>query len=150
MHVTEATLDEILDRLPEKPSRSRLESYADFIKELRRRKRTYREIAQILGEKCQLPVSKSTVHRFLQKRSRRRKPLQSLVVTPNKTSSTEINVPVLVEGVSTETTYEVRRRTEELKQRSIPSETCAKEFSYDRDEPLHIIPNVDRNQSSDG
>jgi IS30 family transposase len=69
----EGTLDEILDNLPEKPPRSCLESFRDFINELRRRKRTYREIAQILEEKCQLRVSKSTVHRFLRSRSRQKR-----------------------------------------------------------------------------
>jgi hypothetical protein len=130
---------EILDRLPEKPPRSRLESYADFIKELRRRKRTYREIAQILEEQFQLHVSKSTVHRFLQVRS----PCQR-----RRESSTEINLPVV--GSTTQEMDEVWRRMGELKQQSIPSEMPDKEFRYDREEPLHLIPNAERKESSDG
>src|SRR5207253_7850661 len=88
----EGKLDEILDGLPEKPPQSCLESLCDFINELRRSKRTYREIAQILEEKCQLRVSKSTVHRFLRARSRRkRKSPPPPSVTPMETASTEIN-----------------------------------------------------------
>jgi hypothetical protein len=45
---------DILDGLPEKPPRSRLETYRPLIEELRRRGRTYQEIVEILEEKCQL------------------------------------------------------------------------------------------------
>ena len=51
---------DILDGIPEKPPRSSLEPYREFINELRRRGRTYREIAHILTEKCQLRVAAST------------------------------------------------------------------------------------------
>jgi hypothetical protein len=44
----------LLDSLPEKPPRSRLEPYSELIVELRRRGRTYREIARILAEKCKV------------------------------------------------------------------------------------------------
>jgi hypothetical protein len=43
---------DILDSLPEKSPRSRLSPYRELIDELRRRDRTFREIAQILAEKC--------------------------------------------------------------------------------------------------
>jgi hypothetical protein len=61
---------EILDGLPDKPPRSRLEPYRELIRELRRRGRTYRDIALILGEKCQVQVTASGVHDFVRKRSR--------------------------------------------------------------------------------
>src|SRR5438552_18633428 len=90
----EGKLDEILDGLPERPPRSCLESFRDFINELRRRKHTYREIAHILEEKCQLRVSKSTVHRFLRARSRQtRKSLKAPAVTPMNAASPEIHTP---------------------------------------------------------
>src|SRR5712691_4775063 len=114
----EGKLDEILDGLPESPPRSCLESFRDFINELRRRKRTYRDIATILEEKCQLRVSKSTVHRFLRARPRQdRKSPRPPAVTPIKTDSTEIK-PHLI-PTHTETTDEVRRRIEELKRRPV-------------------------------
>jgi hypothetical protein len=56
---------EILDNLPEKPPRSRLEPYRELILEMRRRGRPFREIAQVLGEKCGVPVVPSTIHDFL-------------------------------------------------------------------------------------
>ena len=144
----ERKLDDILDGLPDKPPRSCLEAFRDFINELRRRKWTYREIAQILEEKCQLRVSKSTVHRFLRARSRRkRKSPPPPSVTPMETASTEINRHLI--PTHTETTEEVRRRIEELKRRTAAAETPLKEFQYDRDEPLHLVRKTEGNESGD-
>jgi hypothetical protein len=56
---------EILDSLPDAISRSCLEPYKELIQELRRRKRPYREIAHVLGEKCGVRVSHSTLHEFV-------------------------------------------------------------------------------------
>jgi len=46
----DAKFKEILDGLPDKRPRSRLEPYRELISGLRRRGRTYRDIAHILGE----------------------------------------------------------------------------------------------------
>src|SRR5881409_1270088 len=59
---------DILDGIPEKPPQSSLEPFRELINELRRRGRTYREIAHILAEKCQLHPAASTINRFLRKR----------------------------------------------------------------------------------
>jgi hypothetical protein len=48
----DANLKRLLDELPDKPPRSRLEPYREFTEELRSRGRTYRDIAEILAEKC--------------------------------------------------------------------------------------------------
>jgi IS30 family transposase len=140
----ESKLSEILDGLPEKPPRSCLESFRDFIYELRRRKRTYREIAQILEERCQLRVSKSTVHRFLRARSReKRKSSQPSLVTPMEKVVSEINPPPI--PTHSESADEVRRRIEDLKRRSVATDTSTKEFQYDREEPLHLVPKAGGN-----
>ena len=60
----------ILDALPEKPPRSRLEPYSELIDELRKRRRTYREIVSVLAEKCDLRVSISTIHDFVRAKSK--------------------------------------------------------------------------------
>ncbi len=59
----------ILDGLPPKPPRSRLEPYWELISEMRNRGRTYREIAQVLDEHCRVSVAPSTVHGFVRARS---------------------------------------------------------------------------------
>jgi hypothetical protein len=56
---------DIIDSLPEKRSRSRLEPYGKLIDELLRRGWTYRGIAGILAKKFQLKVSISTIHDFV-------------------------------------------------------------------------------------
>jgi hypothetical protein len=63
-------LKQLLRTLPEKPPRSRLEPYREFIEELRRLKRTYRNIAAILAEQCNLQVSASGIHDFVRARSK--------------------------------------------------------------------------------
>jgi hypothetical protein len=65
----DAKFREILDALPDKPPRSRLEPYREFIEELRRRGRTYVDIASILAEKCQVQVTASGAHDFVRTRS---------------------------------------------------------------------------------
>jgi hypothetical protein len=66
----DANLEDILDELPDKPPRSRLETYREFIEELRSKGRTYRNIAEILAEKCGVQVTGSGVHYFVRSRSR--------------------------------------------------------------------------------
>ena len=63
-------LKKILAELPIKPPRSRLEPYREFIEELRSRGRTYRDIAEILAEKCAVQVTGSGVHDFVRSRLR--------------------------------------------------------------------------------
>lgn len=63
-------LKKILAELPIKPPRSRLEPYREFIEELRSRGRTYRDIAEILAEKCAVQVTGSGVHDFVRTRTR--------------------------------------------------------------------------------
>jgi IS30 family transposase len=58
---------EILDHLPEMTSRSRLEPYKELIRELRRRQRSYREIARVLAEHCGIRVCHSTLHEFVER-----------------------------------------------------------------------------------
>ena len=66
----EDQLKQILESLPEKPPRSRLAPYREFIEELRQLGRTYRDIAAILAEKCQLRVSASAIRDFVRIHSR--------------------------------------------------------------------------------
>jgi hypothetical protein len=59
--MSENSFRDILATLPEKRPRSRLAPYRRLIAGLRRRGRTYREIVEILAEKCNLRVSVSTL-----------------------------------------------------------------------------------------
>ncbi len=65
-----------IDSLPEKPPRSKLEPHRELIRELRRKGRTYREVAQLLQERLGLYVAPSTLHSFVKVRAKHRKRTQ--------------------------------------------------------------------------
>ncbi len=122
-----------LDTLPQKPPRSRLEPYGEFIEELRQRGRTYRDIASILAERFQLRVWASTVQRFIrvqtkakQRRSSERRQFEAQPgQNPIRTNLSN---------------DEVRQRIEALKRRQPQSEPTEERFHYDPSEPLHLSP----------
>ncbi len=62
---------DVLSSVDAKQGRSRLESYGELIDELRRRELKYRDISDILTEKCRFHVSKSAVNNFVRVRRRR-------------------------------------------------------------------------------
>jgi hypothetical protein len=59
--------------LPPKPPRSKLEEHRELIRELRRKGRTYREIAQLFHERLGMCVAPSTLHSFVKVRAKHRK-----------------------------------------------------------------------------
>ena len=65
-----------IDVLPRKAPRSKLKPHRDLIRELRRRGRTYREVAHIFQERLGLSVAPSTLHSFIKVRARGRKLVQ--------------------------------------------------------------------------
>jgi hypothetical protein len=60
----------LLDAIPERPPRSKLEPHAEVIRELRKKRRTYQEIAAFFKEHLQVPVAPSTLHEFVKSRAR--------------------------------------------------------------------------------
>jgi hypothetical protein len=134
-------LKKILDALPDKPPRSRLEPYRAFIEELRRRDRTFREIAGILAEKCHVQVTASGIHDFLRARSRRARSQTSN--TPRSTRLDTVRPPA---SVPTETSSggEVQRRIAELKARNLTAKQSANAFEYDPDEPLRLKRSINK------
>jgi len=61
---------------PPKPPRSKLEPHRELIRELRRKGRTYREVAHLFGEHLGLHVALSTLHSFVKVRAKHRKRTQ--------------------------------------------------------------------------
>ena len=72
----EPELRTILESLPEKPYRSKLEPHRELIRELRRKGRTYREVARLFEERLGLYVAPSTLHSFVKVRAKHRKRTQ--------------------------------------------------------------------------
>ena len=62
----------LLDNIPERQPRSRLEPHIDVIRELRRKGRTYREVARLsvfFKEHLKIPVAPSTLYEFVKSRA---------------------------------------------------------------------------------
>ena len=145
---------DILDGLPEKPARSRLEPYRPLIEELRRRGWTYQEIVEILEEKCQLHTAVSTVNDFMRHTSRTKqnqfKSTKPAVVDPTgsppATTATP-RWPNLAKQQTPPPPEEVRQRMAALKQRPVPTEAVPKLFHYDPDEPLRLLPKTEKTGS---
>ena len=72
----EPELRTILESLPEKTYRSKLEPHRELIRELRRKGRTYREVAHLFEERLGLYVAPSTLHSFVKVRAKHRKRTQ--------------------------------------------------------------------------
>jgi hypothetical protein len=135
----------VLNALPDKPPRSRLGPYGELIDELRRRGRTYREIARILAEQCQLQVSRSTINDFVRVRSkaiRKSRKGQALraEATAIRSSSGVTDGRRAAETPRANQTAadEVLERIAELKRRPHPPESKSHPFQYDPSKPLHI------------
>jgi hypothetical protein len=72
----EPELRTILESLPEKTYRSKLEPHRELIRELRRKGRTYREVARLFNDRLGLHVAPSTLHSFVKVRAKHRKRMQ--------------------------------------------------------------------------
>src|SRR3984885_3107818 len=59
-----------LSDLPPKPPRSKLEPHRELIRELRRKGRTYREVARLFQERLGFYVAPSTLHSFVKVRAK--------------------------------------------------------------------------------
>jgi hypothetical protein len=139
----------ILNSLSAKEPRSRLEPYSELITEMRKRGRTYREIAQVLKKSCGLKVGASTVNDFVLARSKS-KTKRSLSTT--RTTATQKNMEGLTgtykdtedrksTGRPPKALAGIAKTIKELKDR--PLKTRAKKllFEYNPDEPLRLQRN---------
>ena len=70
------TLLSLLDSIPQKPPRSKLETHRELIRQLRRKGCTYRDIVRILRERVGLDEAVSTIHSFIKVRAKHRKQVQ--------------------------------------------------------------------------
>jgi hypothetical protein len=82
----EDSLQTILDSLPPKPSRSKLEPHREFIRELRRRGRSYQEIAQILRDHCGVTVAVHSVYNFVRVREKTEKRMRTPRHSPGRSA----------------------------------------------------------------
>ena len=122
-------ISKLLDDIPDSPPRSKLEPHAEVIAALRRKRRTYREIAQFLQKHLAISGAPSTIHDFVRVRRRRGKRTAD--------SGEEQTVPSRQDRASSATQDDVQQRIAALKRRTSPDQPQPL-FSYEEDEPLKL------------
>ena len=132
------TFQAILDSLPPKASRSKLEPYTELIHELRFRGRSYREITGILADRCGVHVGVHTLYNFVRvrtkagnKANRAGKNTVAQAAPPARPS------PPVAAGPSQPEAWD---RIQALKQRAVPARAPGAEkiFHYDENVPLTV------------
>ena len=131
---------DIVDSLTEKPPRSCLEPYGELIDELRHRKRTYRDIVDILAKNCRLRVSISTLHDFVRARSRRKRNSARRIASENWVTSPIAPKPETLKSGQNLSDKEVQQRIATLKARKPVTTSPPHGFHFDPTEPLRLIP----------
>jgi intein-encoded DNA endonuclease-like protein len=130
----------ILKSLPPKPDRSKLEPYAKLILELHRQGRSYREIAQVLSERCNLKTSRSTVNDFVRARLIKPQKLQKKQKIAELAQSNQSGLmPRMKPEIKLHVTEEeIQRRISDIKKQQTKTENPSQLFEYDPDQPLQL------------
>ena len=125
----------LLEEIPDKPPRSKLEAHADVIGILRRKRYTYREVALFFQERLAITVAPSTIHDFV--RVRRRRGKRSVVLSGEQPAkeTTSVSRPPATNISATQA--EVQKRIAALKRRA-PAEEPQPRFTYEENEPLQL------------
>jgi hypothetical protein len=129
-------ISKLLDELPDKPPRSKLEPHADVISALRRKRHTYREIAEFFREQLSITVSPSTIHDFVRVRRGRRKRNVGSAQDGVPSDPKALHRPKATENPSA-ADEGARQRIAALKRRT-PAEEPQPLFKYEEDEPLKL------------
>ena len=122
------TLLSLLDSIPQKSPRSKLETHRELIRQLRRKGCTYRDIVRILHERVGLEVAVSTIHSFVKVRAKRRKQVQ-YELPPLGSASNPI--PVSPDDVAS--------RIAALKTKQVGQKAKPKHFHFEESEPLKLV-----------
>ena len=147
-------LEEILRDLPPKPDRSCLDRHGKLIEELLRRGWTYRAVARVLAEKCNIHVSISTIHHFVYHRSKakkssRRRPQPADAPGAHGNRLAEPEAGLIRHGDEKKNAEDdVYQRIAALKQRKEPIENPSNLFHYDPDEPLRLSQNSESTKAN--
>ena len=145
----DAKFEAILNSLPTKEPRSRLEPYSELITEMRKRGHSYREITQVLKKACGLKVGTSTVNDFMLARSKSKSKLSR---SHSRTIATKKNMEGLTDtykdtearestGRPQKSLEGIARTIKELKDRPLKTRTTKLLFEYNPDEPLRLHRN---------
>jgi IS30 family transposase len=141
-------ITKILDGLPPRPPRSRLDPHSELIKEMRRRGRTYKEIARVLAETCQVKSSPSNIYYFVRLRARVAKRLRQAKAQQAKqiidgrpaVSSNVAFTQTRARGTAPRGNppEDIAQRIAAVRNRK-PAEPSPTGFTFDPNEPLRLI-----------
>ena len=123
------TLLSLLDSIPQKQPRSKLETHRELIRQLRRKGCTYRDIVRILHERVGLDVAVSTIHSFVKVRAKHRKQVQYELPPLGPQS------PVTA-GMNPE---DVASRIAALKAKPVEHKAKPNHFHFEESEPLKLV-----------
>ena len=123
------TLLSLLDSIPQKPPRSKLETHRELIRQLRRKGCTYRDIVRTLHERVGLDVAVSTIHSFIKVRAKHRKRVQYELppLEPESPVSSHMSP------------YDVASRIAALKAKPVEQKAKPKHFHFEKSEPLKLV-----------
>jgi hypothetical protein len=138
----EKALQAILESLPPRRRRSKLEPYAALIRALRVRGRSYREIVTILGEQCGVRVAVHTVYHFVRAREEKKGARRPPHRQPSEAVRRASEAGASPSPLSPDRPEDVWTRIAAVKQRPPMSAAEPKAFAYDENEPLHLIADV--------
>lgn len=122
------TLLSLLETIPQKPPRSKLETHRELIRQLRRKGCTYRDIVRILHERVGLDVAISTIHSFVKVRAKHRKQTQ-YELPPLESESKSIPV----------SSDDVASRIAALRAKPIEQKIKSRHFYFEESEPLKLV-----------
>jgi len=124
----DAYLRELVAAVPTAPPRSKLEPYYDVIRELRRKRCTYHQVATFFTERLGIRVSPSTVHAFVAVRAKRgRKSPYELPPIDSPAEAEALAEPV-----------EVSDPIAEMKARRPAASPQPPRFEFNAEEPLQL------------
>jgi hypothetical protein len=123
------TLLSLLDTIPQKPPRSKLETHRELIRQLRRKGCTFRDIVRILHERVGLDVAVSTIHSFLKVRAKHRKQVQYELppLEPQSPVTARMNLE------------DVASRIAAFKAKPVEQSAKPKRFHFEESEPLKLV-----------
>ena len=137
----------ILKSLPAQVPRSRLHPYSELIREMRKRKRSYREITEVLRDQFGLKAGISTVRDFLRAQTKSRtkhrdRDNHNLSTTRNRKEliGTNKEREALAGTTTQQKAFEsTERHSQQSIQRGLSKPTNKPRFEYNSDEPLRIL-----------
>ncbi len=128
----DSRFQQIADSQPNKPPRSKLEVHCEFIRKMRRKGLTYRELARVLRDQLGLPVAPSTIHSFIKVRAKHCKLAQFELPSPES------------EEAAASPSNGVSVRIATLKAKPVSTETKKRRFSFQESEPLKLASGGER------